>query len=141
MAASSPRGEMPGQYFRLISEHLRNVIDHAPTNHKGRVSGGRVLAPGLVASLGGEDAMLWAFAATSSVGLLLGFWLRAPALVAASGMTAVVCLSVAPFTEQGPASAVAMTFGLVGMLQAGYLAGLMLSCAWSRIRLSRSHLR
>jgi hypothetical protein len=82
--------------------------------------------------------MLLAFAAAGSVGLLLGFWLRAPALIAASGMTAVVCLSVAPFTELRPASAVAMTFGLVGVLQVGYLAGLMLSCAWARMRLSRS---
>jgi hypothetical protein len=82
--------------------------------------------------------MLLAFAATGSVGLLLGFWGRAPALIAASGVIAVICLSVAPFTELGPASAVGMTFALVGVLQVGYLAGLMLSCAWSRIRLSRS---
>jgi hypothetical protein len=82
--------------------------------------------------------MLLAFAATGSVGLVLGLWLRAPALIAASGVTAVVCLSVAPLTELGPASAVGMTFTLVGVLQVGYLAGLMLSCAWSRSRLSRS---
>ena len=43
--------------------------------------------------------MLLAFAATGSVGLVLGVWFRAPALIAASGVTAVVCLSVAPFTE------------------------------------------
>jgi hypothetical protein len=70
--------------------------------------------------------MVLAFAATGSVGLLLGLWLRVPALVAASGVTAVGCLSVAPFTELGPASAVAMTFGLVSVLQVGYLATLIL---------------
>ena len=77
--------------------------------------------------------MLLAFAATGSVGLLLGFWFRAPALIAASGVTAVVCLSVAPFTELELASAVGMTFALVGVLQVGYLAGLILSRAWSRL--------
>jgi hypothetical protein len=75
---------------------------------------------------------MWlAFAATGSVGLLLGFWLRAPALIAASGVTAVVCLSVAPFTELAPVSAVAMTFALVGVLQLGYLAGACLKRAFA----------
>lgn len=46
-------------------------------------------------------------------------WFRAPALVPASGVTAIVCLSIAPFTELGPASAVATTFVLVGVLQVG----------------------
>jgi hypothetical protein len=82
--------------------------------------------------------MLLAFAATGSVGVSLGFWLRPPALIAACGVIAVLCLSVAPFTELEPATAVGMTFALVGVLQIGYLAGLMLSCARLRIRLSRS---
>ena len=82
--------------------------------------------------------MFWAFASTGSVGLLLGFWLRVPALIAASAVTAVVCFLVASFTELEPASAAGLTFALVGVLQVGYLAGLMLSCAWSWIRLSRS---
>jgi hypothetical protein len=82
--------------------------------------------------------LLLAFAAAGSVGLLLGFWLRAPALIAASGVIAVVCLSVAPFTELRPASAVGLTFALLSALQIGYLIGLMLSCAWARMRLSRS---
>jgi hypothetical protein len=82
--------------------------------------------------------MLLAFAAAGSMGLFLGFWMRAPALIAASGLTAVVCLSVAPFTELGPASAAGLTLALVSALQAGYLIGLMLSCAWARMRLSRS---
>jgi hypothetical protein len=81
--------------------------------------------------------MLLTFATGGSLGLLLGFWFRAPALVAASGVTAVAGLSVAPFTELGLASTVVMTFALVGVLQVGYLAGLVLSGAWSRIRLSR----
>jgi hypothetical protein len=82
--------------------------------------------------------MLWAFAGTGPVGLMLGLWFRAPALIAASGVTAIVCLSAAPFTELEPASAVGITFALVDVLQVGYLAGLMLSGAWSRGRLSCS---
>ena len=81
--------------------------------------------------------MFWALASTGSVGLLLGFWLRVPALIAASAVTAVVCFLVASFTELEPASAAGLTFALVGVLQVGYLAGLMLSCAWSWIRPSR----
>jgi hypothetical protein len=81
--------------------------------------------------------MLWALAAAGSLGLSLGFWLRPAALIAASAIIAVVCVSVAPFTELEAATAVGMTFALVGVLQLGYLAGLMLSCAWLRIGPSR----
>jgi hypothetical protein len=129
---------MPGQYFRLISEHLRNVIDHAPTNASARSVRRRLPASGPWRKIRRIDAMLWAFSATVSMGLSLGFWLPPPALIAASGVTVVICLSVAPFTELEPATAVGMTFALVGVLQVGYLAGLMLSCAWLMIRLSRT---
>jgi hypothetical protein len=80
--------------------------------------------------------MLLAFTAAATTGLLLGFWLRAPALIAASVGAAVACLSVAPFRELGPVSVLGLTFALVGTLQVGYLMGLMLSCAWARIRIS-----
>jgi hypothetical protein len=33
-SASSRRDETPGQYFRLISERLQNVIDHAPMERR-----------------------------------------------------------------------------------------------------------
>jgi hypothetical protein len=45
-----------------------------------------------------KGAKLLTFAAAGSIGLLLRFWLRAPALIAASVVAAVVCLSAAPFT-------------------------------------------
>jgi hypothetical protein len=77
--------------------------------------------------------MLLTFAACGSIGLLLGFWFRVPALVAASSVTVLLYSSVGPFIELGPASAAMITFALVGVLQVGYLAGLMLSCAWSRV--------
>ena len=47
-------------------------------------------------------------------------------------MTAVVCVTAAPFTALEPIAVVGITFGLLGVLQLGYLAGLMVSCAWSR---------
>ncbi len=71
--------------------------------------------------------MLWALAAAGSFGLSLGFWLRPSALIAASAVIAVLCLSVAPFTELEAATAMGITFALLGVLQLGYLAGLMLS--------------
>ncbi len=73
--------------------------------------------------------MLFACAAIGSLGFLLGLWLRVPAVVAASGVTAVVCLLAS--TELGRASTVAVTLALVSVLQVGYLAGLMLS--WLRM--------
>ena len=69
--------------------------------------------------------MLLICAAIGSVGFLLGFWLRLPALVVASAVIAVVYLSVAPSAAQGPASGVAMTFALLSVLQIAYLAGLL----------------
>jgi hypothetical protein len=83
--------------------------------------------------------MLLAFAGAASTGLLLGFWLRAPALFAASVVAAVVVsLSVAFFTELGAVSYVGLTFALLSALQAGSFVGLVLSSAWARMRLSRS---
>jgi hypothetical protein len=85
-----------------------------------------------------KTLMLLAFATAASTGLLLGFWLRAPALFAASVVAAVVVsLSVASFTELGPVSAVGLTFALLSALQVGYLIGLMLPCAWVQMKLSR----
>jgi hypothetical protein len=71
--------------------------------------------------------VLLTFATCGSIGLLLGFWFRVPALVAASSVTVVLFSSVGPFIEPGPASATVITFAVVGVLQVGYLAGLMLS--------------
>jgi hypothetical protein len=81
--------------------------------------------------------MLLAFAAAASTGLLLGFLLQAPALFAASVVAAVVVsLSVASLTDLGPASAVGLTFALLSALQVGFLIGLLLACAWARMRIS-----
>jgi hypothetical protein len=69
---------------------------------------------------------MWiACAAIGSLGFLLGWWLRVPAVVAASGVTAVVCILAS--MGLGRASTVAVTLTLVSLLQIGYLTGLMLS--------------
>jgi hypothetical protein len=76
--------------------------------------------------------MLLAFGIAGALGLLLGLRHRVPALLAASVVTVTVCLSVTPFTDLKPMAAVGVTFAMLGVLQVGYLTGLMVSCAWSR---------
>jgi hypothetical protein len=75
--------------------------------------------------------LLWAFAATGGLGLLLGLWFRVPALIAVSGLTAATYLPIA-LTNQGSMSALLMTVALLTALQFGYVAGLVLAYAWSR---------
>jgi hypothetical protein len=79
--------------------------------------------------------MLLALGAAGALGFVLGLRYRVPALLAASVVTATVCLSVAPFTELKPMDLAAITFAVLGLLQVGYLTGLLLSCAWSRTKL------
>jgi hypothetical protein len=75
--------------------------------------------------------MLLALGAAGAMGLLLGLRYRVPALLVASGVTTAVCLLVAPFTGLKPLSVMVITFALLGVLQLGYLTGLMLSSAWT----------
>ena len=82
-------------------------------------------------SLLGEDALLWAFIAAGGTGLLLGLWFKVPALIAVSGLAAAIFIPIA-LTHYAPWSALFMTVALLGVLQFGYLAGLMLALAWSR---------
>jgi hypothetical protein len=77
--------------------------------------------------------MWWAFAAAGATGVLLGLWFRVAALVAASMVTAAACLPAAVLAGVGLMPALIITFATVGLLQAGYLAGLMLACAQSRV--------
>jgi hypothetical protein len=73
--------------------------------------------------------MLWTFTVAGGTGLLLGLWFRVPAMIAVSGLAA-ACLSVT-WTDLDPMSALLMTAALLGGIQFGYLAGLMLAFAWS----------
>ena len=67
------------------------------------------------------------FAAAGAMGLLLGFWFRVLALVAASMTTVALCLLIAPFAELSPLSTAGMILALLSALQAGYLVGLLIS--------------
>jgi hypothetical protein len=80
---------------------------------------------------------MWlAFAAGGLIGMLLGFWFRVPALIVASAVAAVIIVVAAPFNGFGPMLTVGTTFAFLAVLQLGYFAGLMLSCAWARSKLS-----
>ena len=72
--------------------------------------------------------MLWALAGAGGMGLLLGLKFRVPALIAATWLTAAGCLSLAFFLDLGLLPALVFTFASLGVLQVGYLAGLMLLC-------------
>jgi hypothetical protein len=79
---------------------------------------------------------MWlAFAAGGLIGLLLGFWFRVPALIVASAVAAAIIVVAAPFNGFGPMLTVGTTFAFLAVLQLGYFAGLMLSCAWARSKL------
>ena len=65
--------------------------------------------------------MVWACVAGGAVRLLLGLWFRVPALIAASGITAALCLSIPHLTELSTAG---MILALLSVLQVGYPAGL-----------------
>ena len=87
--------------------------------------------------------MLWLFAGGGLAGLLLGWWFRVPALIGVSAFAAVISMVTATHMGLGLLSAAGLTFALLGALQVGYLAGLMLSCARARakFRLAERYLR
>jgi hypothetical protein len=112
-----------------FSAHRRRVRAHSPW------SGGVELPQGPRGeSSQGVDAVLWTFAAAGGIGLLLGFWFRVPAMIAVSGLAA-ACMP-ATLTNPDPTSTLLTTVALLCVLQAGYLAGLMLAPAWSRVSAS-----
>jgi hypothetical protein len=79
--------------------------------------------------------MLWALGASGAFGLMLGLRFGVSALLVASGAMVAACLAVAHVGGFAPSAAVGMTLAMLCVLQFGYVAGLMLSCAWSRARL------
>ena len=79
-----------------------------------------------------SDTLLWALVIAGGTGLLLGLWLRVPAVLAASAATVVACTVLLPIANWSLLTAILFGFGLSTALQFGYLAGLMLSCALSQ---------
>lgn len=59
-----------------------------------------------------------------------------PAIVAISGLAFLVCVPFGLFAEMGLLSILLIAFGLLGTLQVGYLAGVVVAGAWARTRSS-----
>jgi hypothetical protein len=80
--------------------------------------------------------MLLSFAA-GATGILLGLCFRVQALIVASCAMFILCLVIAPFAGLGLLSTAGMMLLLLGLLQAGYLSGLMISHVCSRAGMPR----
>ena len=80
--------------------------------------------------------MLWAVIAVSGMDLLLGLWLRVPAITAASGVTVIAFIALAPLTQWSMLAIVLLGFGALTALQIGYLVGVTLACALRQPRYS-----
>jgi hypothetical protein len=76
--------------------------------------------------------VVWSIVIAGGSGFLIGFWLRVPAIVAASAATVVACTILLPFANWSLLTAILFGFGLSVALQFGYLTGLLLSCARSQ---------
>ena len=77
--------------------------------------------------------MIWAIAAAGGIGLLFGAAaLRVPVLLIGSVAILSACWGVAPFSGLPLVTVAALSFFLLCVFQFAYLAGLMLSCAWTR---------
>ena len=76
--------------------------------------------------------------AAGATGVMLGLWFRVPALIAASMVTVLSWLLVAGFTEIELLPTAGTLLLVLGLLQAGYLVGLMVSYLWSRAGLARA---
>lgn len=77
--------------------------------------------------------MLWLYVAAGGIGLLFGLCFRVPAIVAASAALAMAGLIIGSVAGWSAWTMLAAVFGGTFALQVGYLAGLLLMCAWSRI--------
>ena len=79
-------------------------------------------------------ALFWAIVVPASAGLLIGFFFRVPSLLAASAITALAAVAVTPASSGWLLAVLANGLGMVLALQVGYLAGLFVACALSRVK-------
>jgi hypothetical protein len=77
--------------------------------------------------------MLWAIAASGGLGVVLGLRFKMPSVVAASAVLVLAWLLAAPFLSWSLLMSAGIAFSTLCALQGGYLAGLFISCAWSRV--------
>jgi hypothetical protein len=76
--------------------------------------------------------VLWAVIIAGGTGLLLGQWLRVPAVVLASALVAVGGITLANLANWSLLGSVIYCAGLLLTLQIGFLAGGALACIRSR---------
>jgi hypothetical protein len=78
--------------------------------------------------------MFWLYVAAAGFGLLLGFYFRVATVAAASVVMAVASVALGPLLAGWSISTVlSAVFGGTFALQCGYFAGLLATCAWSRV--------
>lgn len=86
--------------------------------------------------------MFWLMLMAGGVGIVLGLSLvqiHFITLVSAALVVAFVC--IAPLAQWGLAASIGYVFALLAALQAGYLAGLVASRVWTRVRAPQTILR
>ena len=71
--------------------------------------------------------MGWCLMTAGTIGFLLGLRFHILALVAASGLTSLLCLAFVLIASASLTTALLLTFGALTALQLGYLAGAALS--------------
>jgi len=76
--------------------------------------------------------MLWQLVTSGILGVLLGLWLRVPAILAAAVPLVVITALLMTPRHWSLLEAVGFMFMLVTVLQIGYLIGLLMSLAWTR---------
>ena len=78
--------------------------------------------------------MLLTFTIAAIIGVAIGHFLRAGGLVAISFVAVVYGLASSFAHEAGALSAIGISFALVGVVQAGYICGLLMRSLGNRIR-------
>jgi hypothetical protein len=77
--------------------------------------------------------MLWLLVTASALGILLGLWLRVSALLGASVALVVTTAVLMTLGQWSLLQAIGFIFILLSTLQVGYLVGLLLSGARTRL--------
>ena len=72
--------------------------------------------------------LFWAIIVAGATGLLLGLWLRVPAVVFASAMAVLAGIALTSLTDWSLLGSALYCVGLLVTLQIGFLAGGALAC-------------
>ena len=85
--------------------------------------------------------MLWLLITVAGTGFLFGLWLRVPSIVGVSAALVPTPVLLITLKQWPPLEAIGFLCLLLTILQIGYLLGLILSYAWTRVarRQNSSH--